>query len=80
MEYIRLPFGLVTACATYIILMRKILSEMDQTYTKFVSVYFDSIYVATECFEEHLKVLNELFLCLRRHNLNARQSKCTFAS
>ena len=80
MEYTHLPFGLETSCATYIRLMRKILADMDQLYNKFISVYFDNIYVATQSFDEHLEALNELFLCLRRYNLTARPTKCTFAS
>ena len=79
MEYVRLPFGLVTACATYIRLMRKVLSDIDPVFAKYISVYFDNIYVATETFETHLQVLTQLLLCLKRHNLTARPGKCSFA-
>ena len=79
MEYKQLPFGLVTACATYVRLMRKVLADMNPLYANNVSVYFDNIYVATTDFETHLKVLEELFCCLEAHNLTAKPSKCFFA-
>ena len=74
-----MPFGLVIACATYERLMRKLLADMNPPYTNNVSVYFDNIYVATTNFETHLKVLEELFCCLKAHNLTAKPSKCFFA-
>ena len=44
MEYVRLPFGLVTACATYIRLMRRVLSDVNPIYVKSITVYYDNIY------------------------------------
>ena len=79
MEYLRLPFGLVTACATYVRLMRRILSDIDPNLSRFISVYFDNIYIATEDFNTHLNVLDALFACLEKHNLTAKPSKCSFA-
>ena len=40
MEYCRLPFGLVTACATYIRLMRIVLRDLEG-----VSFYFDNVLI-----------------------------------
>ena len=42
MEFCRLPFGLVTACATYIRLMRIVLAGLPN-----VSFYFDNVFIYT---------------------------------
>ena len=79
MEYVRLPFGLVTACATYVRLMRLILAEIPSEISQYISVYFDNIYIATDEFDTHLIALDEIFSCLKRHNLTAKPCECSFA-
>ena len=69
MEYVRLPFGLVTACATYIRLMRRELSDVNPFCVKSISVYFDTIYIVKQTFNAYLKVLKELFQCLKEKYL-----------
>ena len=73
MEFCRLPFGLVTACATYIRLMRIVLSGLDG-----VSFYFDNIFVYGTTWDEHIVALRSVFYRLREHGLTARPSKCRF--
>ncbi|XP_068232999.1 uncharacterized protein [Palaemon carinicauda] len=73
MQYKRLPFGLVTACATYVRLMKKIFQGMNH-----ISIYFDNIFVMSNTFQEHLETLSEVLRRLRDHGLTARPSKCHF--
>ena len=55
MEYVRLPFGLVTACATYICLMRVVLKGLVN-----VSFYFDNILVHSITWDEHLSAIESV--------------------
>ena len=60
-----MPFGLVTACATYIRLMRLVLAGLPN-----VCCYFDNIFVFSACWDEHLEALRRVFERL--------PSKCRF--
>lgn len=73
MEYCRLPFGLVTACATYIRLMRIVLNDLSN-----VSFYFDNVLVFSTSWEEHLVALRSVLDRFRSHNLTVNLSKCKF--
>ena len=73
MQYRRMPFGLVTACATFIRLMRKVFNSID------VCVYFDNIFVISDDWFHHLKTLRVVLERLRSHGLTARTSKCHIA-
>ena len=79
MEYKRLPFGLSTACATYTRLMRRVMNDLPGDSEKYVSVYFDNIYVATGTFNHHLEILDLVFTRLSNFGLTARPSKCHLA-
>ena len=71
MEFCRLPFGLVTACATYIRLMRLILAGIPN-----VSFYFDNVFIYGSTWQEHLLALTSVLERLRLHNLTVRPCKC----
>ena len=73
MEFKRLPFGLVTACATYIQLMRIVLAGLSN-----VSFYFDNILVYSKTWDEHVSALESVFERLRDHGLTVKPSKCKF--
>ena len=73
MEYSRLPFGLVTACATYIRLMRIVLAGLSE-----VIFYFDNIFIASKTWSEHVQTLSRVLDRLREHGLTAQPSKCRF--
>ena len=73
MEFCRMPFGLVTACATYIRLMRLVLAGLPN-----VCFYFDNIFVFSACWDEHLEALRRVFERLRDHHLTVKPSKCRF--
>ncbi len=69
----RMPFGLVNSAASYNRMMRKMLSGLNC-----VEAYIDDIMVHTETWEEHIKVLGELFRRIKCANLTVRPTKCKF--
>lgn len=73
MEFCRLPFGLVTACATYIRLMRIVLAGLSN-----VSFYFDNIFVYSSDWTQHCSTLRSVFDRIRSHGLTLKRSKCHY--
>ncbi|XP_076039591.1 uncharacterized protein LOC143024613 isoform X1 [Oratosquilla oratoria] len=73
MEFCRMPFGLVTASATYIRLMRLVLDNLSN-----VCFYFDNVFVFSKSWDRHLEALNRVFERLRDHHLTVKPSKCRF--
>ena len=71
MEFTRLPFGALCACASFIALMRIVLSGL-----KNVAFYFDNIFVYSKNWSDHLTALRAVFSRLREHGLTAKPSKC----
>ena len=69
-----MPFGLVTASATFSRLMRILLHGMQN-----VENFIDDILLYTSTFDEHMEVLLELLTRLREANLTAKPSKCAIA-
>ena len=67
-----MPFGLVTASATFSRLMRLLLQGMEN-----VENFIDDILIYTQTFDHHIRVLNELLSRLRNANLTAKPSKCS---
>ena len=72
MQYVKMPFGLVTACATYIRLMRIVLKDIP------CSVYFDNIFIITSTWDKHLDICCRILERLKEHGLTANPSKCHF--
>ena len=73
MQFKKLPFGLSTACSTYVRLMRKVFRGVDR-----VSCYFDNVYVYSKTWKEHVESLREVFQRLEKFGLTAGPSKCFF--
>lgn len=73
MQYVRMPFGLNTACATYIRLMRHILKGLDN-----VVCYFDNIFIVSKDWNSHLRDLENVILRLQDAGLTAKPKKCFF--
>ena len=71
MQFRRMPFGLKTACATFIRLMRKVTLNLNN-----VACYFDNLVVHNNYWEDHLNDLRSLLKSLRYHGLTAGPSKC----
>ena len=73
MEFNRMPFGLVTACATYIRLMRIVLASVPN-----VSFYFDNIFVYSTDWPTQVSSLRSVLERLKHHGLTIKPSKCRF--
>lgn len=73
MEFVRMPFGLVTAVASYIKLMRIVLSDLSN-----VCFYFDNIFIYSKDWTTHVSTIERVLIRLREHGLTAKPSKCNF--
>ena len=73
MQFVMMPFGLKTACATFIRLMRKVVDGLENT-----ECYFDNLVVHNTNWNDHLQSLRAVLERLRQHGLTAGSSKCFF--
>ena len=71
MQFKYMPFGLVNALAIFCRMVRKLLCGVDN-----VEAYVDDIIPHTVTWNDHLRVLREVFERLRQHGLTAKPSKC----
>ena len=60
-----MPFGLVTACSTYVRLMRIVLKDIP------CSVYFDNIFIVSNSWDQHMDICCRVLERLRGHGLTA---------
>ena len=74
-EFLRMPFRLCNAPATFQRLMLICLSELSLTYAL---VYLDDVVVFLDTEEEHLKRLRAVLEHLKEHGLKLKPSKCNF--
>ena len=74
-EFIRMPFGLCNAPATFQRVMQSVLAGLEW---KCCYVYIDDTLVASETFEEHLEHLRTVLLRLRKAGLRLKPKKCKF--
>ena len=74
-EYAVMPFGLTNAPATFMALMNDVLRPY---LDKFVVVYLDDILVYSPNADQHAHHLRLVLEALRRHQLYAKASKCSF--
>ena len=72
-EFVRMPFGLCNAPATFQRLMQVVLAglEWDACF-----VYLDDILIASKTFEEHICSLKRVFDRLRSAGLRLKPKKC----
>ena len=73
-QFVRMPFGLVNAGATYARMMRKLLSGMQG-----VANYVDDVIVYSSTWDEHMYSLRELFSRVKKASLTVKPSKCRVA-
>jgi len=74
-QFRRMPFGLHNAPATWQRLIDNVLGPDLQPY---VFVYLDDVVILTQDFEEHLRILREVFRRLREANITVSWEKCQF--
>ena len=72
-EFLKMPFGMINSAATLKRAMKKLLHGLDN-----VEFYWDDILVHTRTWEEHIKVLQELFTRLLAAGMTIRPTKCLF--
>src|SRR5918911_827290 len=70
-----MPFGLTNAPATFQRMMQEVLEEL---FYKNAPAYIDDINVHLETFEQHIKILEEVFERIRKAGLKLRIDKCKF--
>ena len=69
-QFVRMPFGLVNAGATYELMMRKLLSGMQG-----LANYVDDVIVYSSTWDEHMYSLRELFSRVKKVSLTVKPSK-----
>ena len=74
-EFVRMPFGLCNAPATFQRAMQSVLAGLEW---RDCFVYIDDILVVSRTFEEHLRHLEQIFDRLRNANLRLKPKKCSF--
>src|SRR6266511_943499 len=75
-EYLRMPFGLYNAPATFQRLMNFVLQEH---LGEFVMIYLDDIFVYLQTYEEHVQHIEWVLTKLEEANLKLKLKKCEFA-
>ena len=74
-EFLRMPYGLCNAPATFQRLMQNCLGELNLTYAL---VYLDDMIVYSNTEEDHLRQLQVVFKRFQEHGLKLKPSKCSF--
>ena len=74
-EFLRMPYGLCNALATFQRLMQNCLGELNLTYAL---IYLDDVIVFSQTAEEHLHRLRVVFARFLEHRLKLKPSKCHF--
>ena len=74
-EFLRMPYGLCNAPATFQRLMQNCLGELNLTYAL---VYLDDVIVYSKTEEDHLRRLQAVFERFHEHGLELKPSKCSF--
>ena len=74
-EFLRMPYGLCNAPATFQRLMQNCLCELNLTYAL---IYLDDVIVFSRTEEEHLHRLRVVFARFLEHGLKLKPSKCHF--
>ena len=75
-KWLRMPFGLCNATATFQRLMAVVLREMTMKYGNVVLCYVDDLLVATGTIDEHLDRLEEVFKAIAKAGLKLKPAKC----
>ena len=76
-EFLRMPYGLSTAPATFSRAIDIVLSDL--TY-EMCLCYFDDVIIFSENIEDHCHRLQSVLQRFRYHNLRVKASKCSFGA
>ena len=74
-EFLRMPYGLCNAPATFQRLMQNCLGELNLTYAL---IYLDDVIVFSSMEEDHIHRLRVVFSRFMEHGLKLKPSKCHF--
>ena len=74
-EYVKMPFELTNAPATYQRLMEECLGDYNMTICV---IYLDDLIIFSDTFEEHLRRLDLVLTRLKKCNLKLSPEKCFF--
>ena len=74
-KFLRMPYGLCNAPATFQHLMQNCLGELNLSFTM---VYLDNVIVYSETPEDHLTRLQAIFYGFAHHGLKLKPSRCHF--
>ena len=74
-EFLRMPYGLCNAPATFQRLMQNCLGELNLTYAL---IYLDDVIVFSSTEEDHIHRLRVVFSRFMEHGLKLKPSKCHF--
>lgn len=75
-EFLRMPFGLINAPATFQTLMNEIFNEL--IHQKKCLCYLDDLIILGKTLEEHIKNLKDVLKILQIYNLKINPDKCEF--
>jgi hypothetical protein len=75
-QFRRLPFGLINSPSTFV---RCVMNIFRDLLYKNLVTYMDDILLYTETYEDHIKLLKEVFHRLERAGLKLKLNKCKFA-
>ena len=74
-EFLRMPYGLWNAPATFQRLMQNCLGELNLQFTL---IYLDDVIIYSRMQENHLTCLQAVLDCFAHHGLKLKLSKCHF--
>lgn len=75
-EYLKMPFGLTNSPRVFNRYIQLIFHDLICRGK--LMVYLDDMLIATQTFDEHFKILKEVFHLAAKHNLRFRLEKCFF--
>ena len=79
-EFVRMPFGLVNAQATFQRTMDRVVTAVKDQGFPGVDAYVDNIIIFSHNWAEHIETLELVLETLRSFNMSLRTDKCEFAS
>jgi len=77
-EFLRMPFGLINAQATFQRKIDKLKQKLISLGVKGIEAFVDNIALFSETYEEHMASLKIILQVIEEHHLNLREDKCEF--